>query len=635
MTWGPGASRTVLESAAPATQKLADTFDAGSLYGDKKIIDQDHPNRIDGYGCLFSDCDSQGGGGLMTKVQSLKRQLAKLATLQQKFMGQLGQPVTSTIQVLPGEPGRLGFRGPRGLVGAKGDQGDQGAQGRTGLQGRPGIPGEEGVRGQKGGKGEVGDRGPTGAKGTRGPVGPRGLLGNEGPQGKRGPKGYTGANGPPGQQGGKGNRGPRGVSPVGPDGPAGIEGSRGPPGETGPKGDRGPVGPGGNSGPGGDAGIAGNRGPAGQDAKQMPPQQCFGAQTIAKESVCCGGGTGANPTYWQNLAQGGQFTNIDTSMCKFTDDSVKYFMTTESTGWTEWAYGQSSVLKPSKNGFEMRLREKYDHWGGHNFNGRSTNVRWCGVGRSSGPKVSNVCCGTSTWEDGESALIYDFKNCKITTKPWYMISMEVNANNLGQNTDNSNFWGYNEVRGGPWTNSARVYIKLQDSRSQYRTHMNANWGDKFWQSGMKMNFCYIGDSFPSGDMDLAAGRGGVSDYPCDGMRLLSNTDGPASNVVSDNGKMCCGETDPDAWRSVGGPYNAGGFLEVRVDTSACAFSMKPVFMVNIAGDSSHDLLTGTTAFEGASAKGFNYKVQHIHKAVNVQGAKAKKWRVQWCGVGTI
>jgi len=28
-------------------------------------------------------------------------------------------------------------------------------------------------------------------------------------------------------------------------------------------------------------------------------------------------------------------------------------------------------------------------------------------------------------------------------------------------------------------------------------------------------------------------------------------------------------------------------------------------------------------------------VFHIYKSVNVQAAKAKKWRVQWCGVGTI
>ena len=29
------------------------------------------------------------------------------------------------------------------------------------------------------------------------------------------------------------------------------------------------------------------------------------------------------------------------------------------------------------------------------------------------------------------------------------------------------------------------------------------------------------------------------------------------------------------------------------------------------------------------------QVFHMDKSVNVQAAKAKKWRVQWCGVGTI
>ena len=73
---------------------------------------------------------------------------------------------------------------------------------------------------------------------------------------------------------------------------------------------------------GGDTGVGGAQGPAGQDAKQSPPQQCFGAQTVSRESICCGGGTGANPSYWQQLTQGGMFTNVDTSACKFSDDST-------------------------------------------------------------------------------------------------------------------------------------------------------------------------------------------------------------------------------------------------------------------------------------------------------------------------
>ena len=70
---------------------------------------------------------------------------------------------------------------------------------------------------------------------------------------------------------------------------------------------------------------------------------------------------------------------------------MKYFTTTESTGWTEWAYGHNSIIKPSKNGFEIRLFQKYalsrSNWKTWNFNALTTNVKWCGVGRSNGPKV--------------------------------------------------------------------------------------------------------------------------------------------------------------------------------------------------------------------------------------------------------
>jgi hypothetical protein len=65
---GPGA-HTLLERDArlAPTPKLAQSFDADTLYSDSKGIDQDHPNRIDGYGCLFTDCDSSGKDNLLTK----------------------------------------------------------------------------------------------------------------------------------------------------------------------------------------------------------------------------------------------------------------------------------------------------------------------------------------------------------------------------------------------------------------------------------------------------------------------------------------------------------------------------------------------------------------------------------------
>lgn len=46
---------------------LSATFDAKSLYTSDKNIDQDHPNRIDAYGCLFGGCSGSGSDSLSRK----------------------------------------------------------------------------------------------------------------------------------------------------------------------------------------------------------------------------------------------------------------------------------------------------------------------------------------------------------------------------------------------------------------------------------------------------------------------------------------------------------------------------------------------------------------------------------------
>lgn len=49
-------------------QMLASTYDVGSLYDHPTETDFDHPNRIDEYGCMFSNCaDDTGAGGLLGK----------------------------------------------------------------------------------------------------------------------------------------------------------------------------------------------------------------------------------------------------------------------------------------------------------------------------------------------------------------------------------------------------------------------------------------------------------------------------------------------------------------------------------------------------------------------------------------
>ena len=541
MTWGTGSRKTILERAAQGapTQMLADSFDAGALYSDNKEIDNEHPNRIDGYECLFNDCDSAAKNDLQSKgpakprgetlqrvsatgggvalatcvrslnarttraVQSLKRKLLKLVKMQRQFQSSvLGKPPATVIKVMPGEPGRLGFRGARGPVGPQGDEGDQGPRGRVGLKGRPGIPGVEGDRGFKGDQGDQGDQGPRGPMGPRGPVGARGVIGDKGGSGVRGPKGYRGADGPPGQPGAKGNRGPRGIDPVGPPGPPGDEGGRGTPGETGPQGDRGAVGPRGDSGPTGDSGIPGIKGLPGQDAKQQPPRQCLGVSTYspANEGMCCGR---AGSPYWKNLPDGGAETTVDTSGCKFADDGVRYFTVMPSGSWTEWAVGQNVVLKSKKNKFTMRI--KVPSRPGVDVNSYQPGIRWCGVGKQAdnAPRVSNLCCGKSTYESGSAMYLGDGNACNIRD-PQFMVSLRMRPDSYGYQTDSSSFMGFSRITQGGNSWSRTVYLRI--FRTDNPTYRQESWDRKIYNTGGFMNFCEAGDAFPSGDMLLNSGR---------------------------------------------------------------------------------------------------------------------------------
>jgi hypothetical protein len=52
----------------PVDPSVLENFDAKSLYKFDADTDLEHPNRIDAYGCLFSNCDDDSGaGGLLGK----------------------------------------------------------------------------------------------------------------------------------------------------------------------------------------------------------------------------------------------------------------------------------------------------------------------------------------------------------------------------------------------------------------------------------------------------------------------------------------------------------------------------------------------------------------------------------------
>ena len=440
-------------------------------------------------------------------VQSLKRQMAKLREMQRRFMSTLGGAVGTTVQVLPGEPGRLGFRGARGLVGPPGDSGDQGPQGRPGLKGRPGVVGEEGDRGPQGEKGDPGDQGPKGPPGPSGPVGLRGEIGDTGSRGLPGPQGYSGANGPPGQPGAKGNRGPRGISPVGPPGPIGDQGGLGERGETGAKGDRGAVGPRGDPGPSGDPGVAGVRGPPGKDAKQMPPSLCRGVSTVRKEGMCCGTSSGS---VWNKLSTGGSSLDIDTSSCKFDDANVKYFTTgSASSAKVSYSMGQAVILKPTKAGFQ--IRQWVMQYQDLSLNTMSAQISWCGVGKQvpDAPRVKNMCCGQSKFLSGDSYVtLTDGDKCEIADAQ-YLVSLYApeyyNSNWDIKKADPASFLGFSDLNAGGKSYAKTLYVRQLDTTAANWNKRTVSSGTRFSNSGLAVQFCKIGNAFPSCDMRVAAG----------------------------------------------------------------------------------------------------------------------------------
>eukprot|EP00001_Collodictyon_triciliatum_P115352 20238_1 len=148
MLWGGGSAipdlpQPRVRSRAARRSQLAN-FDPAKMYKDPPETDLDHENRIDNYGCMFSDCEGKKTPLLQT-VNRLKRLLGKLDSAQKKFINDLkDKPVQTTMKVTMGEPGRLGPRGDRGVVGPQGPIGVTGAQGRAGFIGPEGPTGDEG-----------------------------------------------------------------------------------------------------------------------------------------------------------------------------------------------------------------------------------------------------------------------------------------------------------------------------------------------------------------------------------------------------------------------------------------------------------------------------------------------------------
>ena len=527
----------------------------------------------------------------------------------------------TTMSVLPGEPGRLGARGNRGRTGPEGYPGPTGSPGRPGFTGRPGPNGDEGARGFTGQPGVQGDPGRRGVKGPEGPVGPRGIRGNRGPFGKRGPPGYAGDKGPAGQDGQKGGKGKPGSAPAGPPGPDGSPGSQGPPGDRGGKGVRGAQGAQGNPGPRGLAGVAGVDGGPGKDAKQAKANDCDGVKTSTGESVCCG----TSSVNWHSYYSDGSFNDIDTRACKFSDPP-KYFTSVIGNGYIERLMGGSSIYNPTKDGFRVYLAQEVTHRtpSGYVANAYRMRIRWCGVGKSAGPKVPNLCCGTGpaswgrAWHTGTQNI--DAKACEMKGDPVW-----ITAAQGAKSSGTDSFIGYNAGFSQTYRYS-RMYIHRAYEGQNYWGHISGNHFNSGHSDQLRPKYCLFGEPFPTGGMRINLNEIEADQYPCNGARLVDD-----GTVKSNQAKICCGKTDTQ-WKSKGA-------LEVykQIDTSACNFdddaSNPVVYMTSVGGTSDHWKVTGTTAYIASSATGFSMSLGAHPKQVTPGKAKDLGWYVNWCGIG--
>ena len=552
-------------------------------------------------------------------VNRLKKLLGKLDNAQRKFIKDLkDQPVQTTMKVTFGEPGRMGARGDRGPLGPTGPMGVTGPKGRAGFMGRPGLPGDEGARGAKGLTGSRGSRGRQGVKGMRGAIGGRGGPGGQGARGVTGPKGYAGDNGPAGQDGQKGGKGKPGFAPAGPPGAPGDTGPRGPKGDKGAKGARGSEGAPGPPGPAGIAGIRGVKGGFGKDAKQKPIPICLGQTDTKQKTICHGFATISWHTYYT-----GAYVDVSTAGCKFSSDDVLYFTSVTGNGYNPELTGASSIYSASKNGFRVYVRTFVDHTNtpGWFMNRYRVRLSWVGVGSSTGPKTTAVCCGTGTTSWGNYFAYgvnkIDAKACSMKGTPVW-----ITAGQGGQALGSSQFLGTNSGY-GVGDRYFTMVVRQADVKKNYWGFFN---GAGLSRGGnvMRPKYCLFGEPFPSGDQSVSDGSISQDEYPCDGMRVVS----PSQTVITNTGGMCCGKTD-STWTT-----DSKGQYSMSVDTSACGFKdSNVVYITSLGGDGWHWEASGTTAYEQSNANMFVMKLAHWPSKMSLDAIKQRHWHVNWCGIG--
>ena len=398
-------------------------------------------------------------------------------------------------------------------------------------------------------------------------------------------------------------------------------GPRGPDGDRGAKGARGPPGPTGLPGPQGLAGVAGVNGAPGKNAEQSKAGSCTGASTTQEENVCCG----TSNVDWHSYYNQGSFIDIKTDTCKFTE-TPKYFTSLIGNGYIERIEGASSIVSPTSSGFRIYLAEDVTHqvptgWISNVYRFR---IKWCGVGKSRGPKVANVCCGTGPqawgdwWHTGYQTI--DAKACEMKGDPVWITGAEgAKASGPGQFVGTDAGYGQTD-------RYSTMYIHRAYASEAY-------WG---WVAGQTFNrgsndalapkYCLFGEPFPNGNMRVNLDMIQQDEYPCNGMRLVHQ-----GEIKTSEAKMCCGKTHSE-WKAKK-PFD----IYMDIDTSACNFensaSNPVVYITSLGGTTGHWLVTGTTSYLSSSPTGFSMSLGVHPKQEQAWQAKQKGWFVNWCGIG--
>jgi hypothetical protein len=394
-------------------------------------------------------------------------------------------------------------------------------------------------------------------------------------------------------------------------------------GDSGVQGPRGEQGGPGVAGPQGIAGLPGVVGPPGKDAKQAKGSACKGVKTSDDLNVCCG----TSNVDWHSFYNKGAFMDVSTSTCKFTEPPM-YFTSMIGNGYAERAMGTASIYSPSKDGFRIFLREETAHTP---FNGWLTNayrfrIKWCGVGKSDGERVKNVCCGKSpsnnwNWNGWSVNQEVDATACEMKGDPTWITGVQGAASSgtdkfLGSNTD---CMGQQNER-----KSWMCILKSYQKDEYWGREWSANDFRARGKDEMRPKYCLFGEPFPTGGMRVENDQIQPEDYPCAGARLVDN-----GVVKANQAKICCGKTD-DKWVSKGN-YK----IYKDVDTSYCNFQNNDVvYITSMQGDANHWELTGTTDDISSNAKGFSMSIgMHPDQGEPWKAAPPNHWFVNWCGIG--